>query len=62
MREEWELWGEWHSHTSRSTGFDKLRDPPPPPTPEEPRQYDAYQAALPVYRRLVADAIGTRPA
>jgi hypothetical protein len=59
MRPEWDLWGDWHAFTARSTGFSELPDPPSPPTPDEPRLYEAYQAALPVYRALVADAIGT---
>ena len=58
MRPEWDLWGDWHASTARATGFEELRDPPPPPTPDEPRLHQAYQAALPVYRRLAADAIG----
>ena len=58
MRPEWDLWGDWHASTARSTGFSELRDPPPPPTPDEPRLHEAYQEALPVYRRLAADAIG----
>jgi hypothetical protein len=58
MRPEWELWGDWHASTARSTGFRPLREPPPPPTPDEPRLDEAYQQAMPVYRRLVADAIG----
>ncbi len=61
MRPEWDLWGDWHGSTARSTGFSELRDAPPPPTPDEPRLHEAYQAALPVYRRLVADAIGATP-
>ena len=61
MRPEWDLWGDWHGSTARSTGFSELRDPPPPPTPDEPRLHEAYQAALPVYRRLAADAIGATP-
>jgi len=58
MRSEWDLWGEWHASTAQATGFEELRDPPPPPGPDEPRLHQAYQAALPVYRRLAADAIG----
>jgi hypothetical protein len=61
MRPEWDLWGDWHASTARSTGFSELREPPPPPTPDEPRLHQAYQAAIPVYRRLVADAIGANP-
>ncbi len=59
MRAEWDLWGDWHASTARSTGFSELKDPPPPPTPDEPRLHEAYQAALPVYRAMAADAIGT---
>jgi hypothetical protein len=62
MRPEWELWGDWHASTARSTGFGELRSPPPPPTPDEPRLRESYQAALPVYRRLAANAIGAKPA
>ncbi len=58
MRPEWDLWGDWHASTARATGFKELRDPPPPPTPDEPRLHEAYQEALPIYRRLAADAIG----
>ena len=58
MRPEWELWGDWHGSTARSSGFGTLREPPPPPTPDQPRLFEAHQEALPVYRRLVADAIG----
>jgi sulfotransferase family protein len=58
MREEWDLWGDWHASTSRATGFRELKAAPSPPTPEEPRLHEAYQAALPVYRELAADAIG----
>jgi Sulfotransferase domain len=61
MRPEWELWGEWHDSTASSTGFGDLGDPPPPPTPDEARLHEAYQQALPVYRRLTADAIGAAP-
>jgi len=59
MRPEWDLWDDWHASTARSTGFSRLDDPPPPPTPDEPRLFRAYSEALPVYRKLVADAIGT---
>jgi hypothetical protein len=58
MRPEWELWGDWHASTARSTGFGELRDPPPPPTPDEPHLHEAYQEALPVYRRMAVDATG----
>ncbi len=37
MRPEWDLWGDWHASTARSTGFSELREPPPPPTSDEPR-------------------------
>lgn len=58
MRDEWDLWGDWHASTARRTGFTELDDPPPPPTPDEPRLHEAYQEALPIYRRFAADAIG----
>ena len=58
MRPEWEHWSEWHTSTARATGFNELGPPPPPPRPDEPRLHEAYQAALPVYERLSADAIG----
>jgi hypothetical protein len=58
MRPEWDLWGDWHASSSRSTGFGELGDPPPPPTPDEARLYQAYGKALPVYQKLAADAIG----
>jgi hypothetical protein len=58
MRPEWGLWDDWHASTARSTGFSELRDPPPPPTPDEPRLYEAYQEALPIYQSLAAEAIG----
>ncbi|ROR92344.1 sulfotransferase family protein [Nocardioides aurantiacus] len=57
MRPEWELWGEWHASTSRSTGFGDLRPPPPPPGHEDSRLRAAYDAALPVYERLLAHAL-----
>ena len=57
MREEWELWGEWHASTARATGFEELDEAPPAPTPEEPRLHEAYQQALPVYRRLAEQAL-----
>lgn len=57
MRPEWELWGDWHGSTARTTGFGDLREPPPPPTPDNPRLHQAHEAALPVYHRLLADAI-----
>ncbi|KQT91546.1 hypothetical protein ASG49_11030 [Marmoricola sp. Leaf446] len=57
MRPEWELWGEWHASTARSTGFGDLRPPPPPPGPEDGRLRAAYDAALPVYERLLAHAL-----
>jgi Sulfotransferase domain len=57
MRGEWDLWKEWHSSTARATGFRDLGEPPPPPTPDDPRLYDAYQRALPVYERLAGQAI-----
>ena len=58
MRPEWDHWHDWHASTARSTGFNELRPLPPPPGPDEPRLHDAYQAALPVYERLSAEAIG----
>ena len=57
MRPEWELWGEWHGSTMRTTGFGTLRPPPPPPGPDQPRLHEAYLAALPVYERLAAHAL-----
>jgi hypothetical protein len=61
LRPEWDLWSDWHASTARSTGFSELREPPAPPTPDEPRLYQAYREAIPVYRRLSADAIGSTP-
>ena len=58
LQPEWEHWGEWHASTARRSGFSELRDPPPPPTPDEARLHEAYQDALPVYERFLADAIG----
>jgi hypothetical protein len=57
MRGEWELWEEWHDSTARATGFRDLGEPPPAPTPDEPRVYESYQRALPVYERLADHAI-----
>ncbi len=57
MRPEWELWGDWHSSTASSTGFEELDPPPPPPGPDEPRLHEAYLASLPVYERLSAVAL-----
>ena len=57
MRDEWELWGDWHASTASATGFGDLGEPPPPPTPEEPRLHEAYQRARPVYERLSALAL-----
>jgi hypothetical protein len=59
MRPEWELWDGWHDSTASATGFNELRPTPPPPGPDEPRLREAYEAALPVYQRLAADAIPT---
>ena len=57
MREEWGLWDDWHSTTSKASGFRELHDPAPVPTPEEPRLREAYERALPVYERLAGHAI-----
>ncbi|SDT10032.1 hypothetical protein SAMN04488570_3525 [Nocardioides scoriae] len=57
MRPEWELWGEWHGSTTRTTGFGELRPPPPAPGPDQPRLHAAYVRAVPVYERLVAHAL-----
>jgi Sulfotransferase domain len=57
MRDDWELWDEWHETTSQATGFEELRDPPPPPTPHEPRLREAYERAAPIYERLVRQAL-----
>jgi hypothetical protein len=57
MREEWELWGDWHRTTSQATGFRELGDPPPAPTPDEPRLHEVYEQAMPVYERLASHAI-----
>lgn len=57
MRPEWELWGAWHASTASSTGFGTLRPPPPPPGPDDARLRAAYDAALPVYERLLAHAL-----
>jgi hypothetical protein len=58
MQADWELWSDWHASTARSTSFTPLREPPPAPTPDEPRLHEAYQEALPIYRRFRADALG----
>jgi Sulfotransferase domain len=57
MRDDWELWDDWHHTTSQATGFGELGDPPPPPNEDEPRLLEAYERAVPVYERLVAQAI-----
>jgi len=57
MRPEWTTWEEWHGSTAKATGFRALGGPPPAPTPDEPRLFEAYQEARPVYERLVAHAI-----
>ena len=57
MRPEWELWAEWHSSTSRTTGFAPMRPTPPPPGDDEPRLRAAHDAAMPVYERLRAHAL-----
>ncbi len=59
MRPEWELWGDWHSSTAQSTGFEELKPAPHPPHEDEPRVLEVYRDALPVYERLAAEAIGT---
>jgi len=61
MRPEWETWEDWHSSTASSTGFQELDEPPPAPTRAEPRLFQAYEEALPVYERLVAHAITATP-
>jgi hypothetical protein len=62
MREEWELWGDWHRTTSLTTTFAELGDPPPAPTDEEPRLLEVYQRAVPVYERLLEHALEPLPA
>lgn len=57
MRPEWELWGEWHASTARSTGFGSMRPPPEPPGDDEPGLQEAYAYSLPVYERLAAHAL-----
>ena len=57
MRDDWELWDDWHHTTSQATGFGELDDPPPAPTEDEPRLLEAYERAVPVYERLVAQAL-----
>jgi hypothetical protein len=57
MRDDWELWGDWHAGTSQSTGFESLGQAPAPPTEEEPRLREAYERAVPVYERLMAHAL-----
>jgi Sulfotransferase domain len=61
MQDEWDLWGDWHASTATATGFNELREPPPPPTPHESRLHEAYQVAMPVYKELMAEAIGGPP-
>ena len=58
MQDDWELWGDWHGATSRSTGFEPLDPPPPPPTRAEPRLYRAYQDAAPIYEKFRTEAVG----
>lgn len=58
MLPQWELWEEFHHTSASSTGFEELGPPPPPPGPEQPHLHSIYQAALPVYERLSALAIG----
>ena len=58
MLPQWELWEEFHHTSASSTGFEELDAPPPPPGPDEPRLHEIYEAALPVYERLSALAIG----
>ncbi|GAA1930252.1 hypothetical protein GCM10009737_35250 [Nocardioides lentus] len=57
MRPEWELWQEWHGSTAGTTGFSPLRPPPPPPGDDQHRLRAAYEAAMPVYERLLAHAV-----
>ncbi len=57
MRDDWELWGDWHKGTSKSTGFESLGKASPPPTDKEPRLREAYEKAVPVYERLMAHAL-----
>ncbi|GAB3991136.1 sulfotransferase-like domain-containing protein [Nocardioides marmoraquaticus] len=57
MRPEWHLWEEWHASTARSTGFAPLRPTPDPPGPDQPRLRAAYDAAVPVYERLLAHTL-----
>ena len=58
MRDEWELWDEWHASTAESTGFGELGDPPPPPVRATSRGCARPTSArCPVYERLAARAI-----
>jgi hypothetical protein len=55
MRPEWELWSDWHTTTSESSGFRPLRDDAA--VPDEPRLRDVYERANRVYRRLLEHAV-----
>lgn len=57
MLPDWELWGDWHGTTARSTTYRELDDPPPPPGDDEPRICEVHRKALPVYERLLAHTV-----
>jgi len=61
LRPEWELWADWHAATAEASGFRAPTRLPVPPSDTEPRLRDAYDRALPVYRRLRAHALAATP-
>jgi Sulfotransferase domain len=61
LRPEWELWADWHAATAEASGFRAPTHLPLPPSDAEPRLRDAYERALPVYRRLRSHALAATP-
>jgi hypothetical protein len=57
LRPEWALWAGWHGSTAEASGFRAPGHLSMPPSDAEPRLRDAYNRALPVYRRLRSPAL-----
>ncbi len=59
LRPEWALWAGWHVSTAGASGFRAPSHSPVPPSDAEPHLRDAYNRALPIYRRLRSRALLT---